>query len=351
MVSSDRISPAQTEESSVRTRRQWRKRRGLQVLAGVIGVIAVVVLVLSLVPAPTVWGSPLLVDQSNGGGLQSLSCASSSFCATFDWVGRLFVFDGHGWHRVNVDLVPGLAEPTDISCGAENFCMISNDAGDMFRYDGRSLTRTVLDARGGAIESVSCTSATFCGAVGSQGAYIYNGKTWSTFSLRGEQGTLDVISCVGRSYCAAGGASVATFDGRFWNLQKLPLAGGDEISQLSCATTASCVGISLNGDWVKSRFGSWRVMGAFGGGAQNQGLTPKMLSCPITSLCVAAATSGVLYELEGARWSRLGYLFRQSWARRLLEIIAPTPAVSLSCPTASVCVAVDGGGNSYFKRI
>ncbi len=330
-------------------RRHRHVRNWLQVLGAVIGFVVVAAFVLSLVPAPTIWGSANRIDSSSGGGLQSVSCASISFCATFDYAGRLFVFNGHRWRQVDVNLLRKVAEPLDISCGAVERCMISNSAGDVFELRNSHLTRASLDSRGRGISAVSCSSATFCGAVGPLGAYIFDGTTWTAFSVDQAQGTLESISCTGRSFCAAGGLGAAIFNGRSWTFQALALKDGDELSQLSCATKTTCVGISLHGDWVKYSNGFWQVMGEFGGGTQSQGFTPKMLSCPTTTVCFAAATSGVVYELDGAKWSRLGYLFRESLTRRLWEIIAPTPAVSLSCPKLNFCVASDGGGNVYLK--
>jgi len=92
-------------------------------------------------------------------------------------------------------------------------------------------------------------------------------------------------------------------------------------------------------------------MGNFPGGDQSQGYAPKMLSCPTPGRCFAAATSGVIYELNHGRWTSVGYLYRQSWARRLLEMIAPTPAFSISCPSPNFCAAVDGYGNAYIWRL
>lgn len=91
-------------------------------------------------------------------------------------------------------------------------------------------------------------------------------------------------------------------------------------------------------------------MGAFPAGDQSQGYTPKMLSCPTAGDCFEAATSGVMYELANGRWMRLGYLFRQSWAGRLLDVAFPTTAVSISCPSATFCASVDGDGNVYVEH-
>ena len=78
----------------------------------------IVATVLALLPAPAIWQAGRLIDTSDGGGLQSLSCANVRFCATFDWNGHLFVWDGDAWSESHVDLVHNLDEPIDLSCGS-----------------------------------------------------------------------------------------------------------------------------------------------------------------------------------------------------------------------------------------
>jgi len=106
-----------------------------------------------------------------GGGLQSLSCTSASFCATFDWSGRLFVFDGGHWYEALTNLVRGLQEPTDISCGARDFCLIAN--GDVVIFNGKSVRSVVVD-KTASIDSISCVSRAFCGVVAGADAFIYD---------------------------------------------------------------------------------------------------------------------------------------------------------------------------------
>ena len=334
-----------------RSTKPLHKRTWARILVGCVGAIVAVVLVLALVPAPSIWGRPQPVDETNGGGLQSLSCSSASFCATFDWSGRLFTWDGVRWHQMKASLVQNLKEPLDVSCGATNFCLVGNDAGEMFRIDGTSVVKFTLDPSGGQLSSVSCASQSFCATVDGGAAYVLRAGKWSKYVVEepADGGTLNTISCVGPSFCAAGGDNgVATFDGHSWSFAQLPLTGADSVAQLSCSRVSVCVGITGDGNWLRYEHGSWRLMGGFGGGNQTQGYTPKMLCAPRCRLATRLLQAASC-QLHNNRWSRLGYLARESLGRRFLEGLSDS-AISISCPSPSFCAAVDGGGNAYFER-
>lgn len=332
------------------TKPQRRLLRRIVTVAGsAIGVCVVAIVITYLVPAPSIWSKPAVVDASDGGGgLQSISCATTAtLCATFNWTGELFIFNGRRWRNAGVELVDQLNEPTDVSCVPAQ-CMIVDDANDVYVFTGHSLKRTYVNGYG--FSSVSCATRTFCAAVDENAELTYNGRTWKS-SVVGDQGggSMNVVDCPSRDFCAAGGdVAMATFDGTSWRAEGLPLPDpADSILQLSCSASSFCVAISSDGDWVRYQHGRWQYMGPFGGGDQSQGYTPRMLSCPAANRCFEASTSGAIYRLDGTRWSDLGYIYRQSIASRFFESIFPTPAVSLSCPTVRNCVAVDGGGMSY----
>jgi len=309
--------------------------------------LLIVAIVLALLPAPVIWQSGTLIDTSDGGGLQSLSCANAHFCVTFDWNGHPFVWNGDAWTESQVDLVHNFDEPLDLSCGSAKFCEVVNDVGQLMMFDGTSNRWVNLPANSPSISSISCVSRQFCVAVGSDGVFDFDGMHW-TRRLPGAD--LAVVACASPTFCVAMGAGAAIFNGRSWKLGSLASANLADTSQLSCVQN-SCVAITLDGSSFEYENGTWRAIGATGAGNQNTGYTPKMLSCTSVGHCYFAATSGVIYELDGTRWSSIGYLFRESWLRRLFEELAPTPAVSLSCPQLNLCVAVDGGGIAYVDHL
>jgi hypothetical protein len=193
-------------------------------------------------------------------------------------------------------------------------------------------------------------------AVGDAGVWVWNGSHWpKTVHVASEPNGFQTVSCSSASFCALGDqdGGIATLHGRAWHYYPLVELNNstssqlDSIGQMSCVSARYCVAVSLAaGRWVTFDGSSWTVHGSFEG-SQDTGYTPTMLSCPSQGDCVAASTNDALYELAGGSWHRMGYLTRQSILSRLIESIAPTPAVSVSCPTRSACIAVDGGGNAY----
>jgi hypothetical protein len=118
------------------------------------------------------------------------------------------------------------------------------------------------------LADVSCVSANFCMAVGSQEAkfgaapapiaMIWNGAQWLRTAVKLPEGwragELDYVSCTSAAYCVADGsydrtapsptAPVAvTWNGRAWTARTLPsLAGGSPFAVgVSCAAARHCV--------------------------------------------------------------------------------------------------------------
>jgi hypothetical protein len=151
-----------------------------------------------------------------------------------------------------------------------------------------------VDAPGGTLGPVSCVKATFCMALDSFDGYAptFNGKSWSA-PVKVEQG---------------------------------PVPDTGYIMTLSCATTTFCVAADLGGNAFTYNGTSWTD--------SSTGISASDVSCASPAFCVAISSSeATVYN--GTSWS------------------APTvvsdnnPLVSVSCPTASFCLAVDVFGNSY----
>jgi hypothetical protein len=127
----------------------------LRVEAGVLAIVAVVLVVLVLIS-----GGSARVDPN--GVIASLSCPSPSFCAAADGSGNALTFNGSSWSA------PVLIDPTPLGEG-----------------------------------TVSCDSALFCGAV-EEGAKvaIFNRSKWSAALLIDKPMSITGISCSSSSSCA-----------------------------------------------------------------------------------------------------------------------------------------------------
>ena len=127
----------------------------------------------------------------------------------------------------------------------------------------------------GALDSVSCVSATFCVAVGdSLDSFetglisTWNGRSWivdtsspavlASFFLYG-------VSCASTSFCVAVGAGYAgngilTWNGTSWTADPHPPgSSNDTLMGVSCASPSFCVAVDLNGYIITWNGASWTL--------------------------------------------------------------------------------------------
>ena len=118
----------------------------------------------------------------------------------------------------------------------------------------------------GAMSAVSCTSPSACIAVGNRedptGAQVTlaergNGSTWSVLPTPNPPGvdisSLSGVSCTSASFCMAVGSArtsvrdlalAEVWDGRSWSIQQMPApAGGLFINGVSCTSASACVAV------------------------------------------------------------------------------------------------------------
>ncbi len=145
---------------------------------------------------------------------------------------------------------------------------------------------------------MSCPSATFCVALGSdRGTGVWgltlNGGTWSSPEGLGDGGPT-TVSCATASACVAVVGGVAyTFDGSTWTGRPFP-GGGDPVYGLSCPTTSFCVAVGGSSVYTEST-GAWSS-------GRRVGSDLTAVSCPTVSFCVAVG-GGSAYVYSNGTWS------------------------------------------------
>jgi hypothetical protein len=152
-----------------------------------------------------------------------------------------------------------------VSCTGSGFCAAATETGDQFdtvaNGDPSVLVRRKAggpwtappNSGSGFLTSVSCTSSTFCLAMGSPpGAEQWDGTKWSELSApdpfdpRTDIG-LQSVSCVSPTFCLAvgnGTTPAASWNGTSWTtLTPARPAGSASIALagVSCASTTLCV--------------------------------------------------------------------------------------------------------------
>jgi hypothetical protein len=219
------------------------------------------------------------------------------------------------------------------------------------------------------LTDVSCVSANFCAAVGSSLtstrsariplALIWNGARWretaTPLPKGGSVGYLSSVSCTSSSYCVAVGnyfknkssdiPVAITWNGRAWTTRALPsLAGGQPYAEgISCAAARHCVVGFVANPMPKS--GQVFIDVLTGATWAVHALTPpkgsefasfNSVSCVSATHCVLA---GVVYLRVGeasllAAWN--------GKALSTMKATASLPAFmeGVSCASAKNCVAV-----------
>ncbi len=83
------------------------------------------------------WSSPEVIDAA--GGLDSISCPTSTFCMAADQRGGVLQWNGGSW-SAPVQLLPQASEytgdPTTVACSSPQFCMVMNGDGDYATFTG-----------------------------------------------------------------------------------------------------------------------------------------------------------------------------------------------------------------------
>jgi hypothetical protein len=202
-------------------------------------------------------------------------------------------------------------------------------------------------------EALSCTSSTFCMAVGPTSSAlppplpfseVWNGSSWSGAGLPTPTGTPEPtsVSCLSGSFCMAVGLAGSTifaddWNGSSWSALTIPTptdGSATFLTSVSCSSTTDCVAVGVDNDapLVESWDGSaWSIVAN-----QAPPGSPSELdsvSCLSSNDCWAVgdqAGDALSEHFDGSQWSSV-----------------PSPAPdgsaalnSISCVSATTCQAV-----------
>jgi hypothetical protein len=266
----------------------------------------------------------------------------------------------NGWHSSSVPAPKGGGVLWSISCvSGGSWCMAVG-----FRSSGLSLAEELQSGKWRVVaipgpdrytpESVSCTSATFCAAVGTYGlgvgtvavALTWNGTSWSADSFPGIAGSsLLGVKCVNRNFCVAvGGESVDIADkhdlallwnGSSWSRMKTPYEKTNSnwysLGSVSCSSVRYCVAM---GDFFADVFsgGKWtsKLLPHVGG---NVNTYPRSVVCWSAGNCEAIggspfSTGGLAWAERSGKWT----------VRRIGSMKAAFQG--LSCASSKSCIGV-----------
>jgi len=271
---------------------------------------------------------------STGAGFVSVSCTSAAFCMAADSGGNVYKYSGGTWSQAQLLDSGGL---TSVSCATSSFCVAASKSDGVYTYSGGTWsgpTPLVAAAGNGAnLTSVSCSAAGTCIATGHWNAYTYAGGRWAQGYLLENTSFIVSVSCASAGFCMAAdtGGSVYTYSGGTWS-QPQQLDGG-ALTSVSCATSSFCVATSSGDDAFTYSNGTWSAPSQLVG-ADSSAANLTSVSCPASGQCVATGRWDT-YTYSGGRWAE-GHLVENT------SFLA-----SVSCSSASFCVAADNVGNIY----
>lgn len=327
---------------------------------------------------------------SSGWQLTSVSCASTLFCEAAGGylnadtgVNDTFAakWNGKSWSlQRTANLSPSefeFEQFNTVSCSAPTFCVgwASGNAGNpgetlAERWNGRSWRLQTVPSSDASVNSVSCTSAKFCDAVGLDDAYAWNGSAWTaqTIPAPAASGNLQGVSCESADFCEAVGEYnndgndvpvAAKWNGKTWTSQPASAPATSTFAHLyavSCATVKSCEAggyfevqqtandpQALADGWNGKAWTSQQA--ATPGGATSNSLSG--VSCVSASFCEAVGTH---FDSAGNQDTLAEAWNGKSWT------IQPTPdpanpygspddneLYSVSCVSPRFCEAVGAG--------
>jgi alpha-tubulin suppressor-like RCC1 family protein len=285
---------------------------------------------------PISWSTPNKIDTGNV--FQAVSCVDTTYCAAVDSAGNVFTTSDSGSTWTDDSVYPG-NRLTGISCPTVGFCMAVGVNGTVWASTNAftqtpTWTPDMIEASNHTFDSVSCVSVSWCAAVdGDNDGFIYNSGNWSSQETVGPGlAGYASVSCVSTSYClAVGDGSAVTYTGGdSWN-PALIFAGDPNLRSDSCVinTTSGapqCVAVD-GGNSFTYDGSSWSYL-------DFDGPNPvQSISCPTVSLCEAIDVYGGAYTYDGNTGT---------WSAATGTDTGPT---GLSCPTASFCVEVDNVGS------
>ncbi|MGH9291818.1 MAG: Ig-like domain repeat protein [Acidimicrobiales bacterium] len=274
----------------------------------------------------------------DGNALDSVSCASSTFCVAVDAGGNALVYNGARW-TLPTSIDPGNALDS-VSCASSTFCVAVDDAGNALVYNGATWTLpTSIDPYVFSV-SVSCASSSFCAAVDSSGnALTYDGSAWTAPVSVASYALNMSVSCASSSFCAAvsGSGDALTYDGSAWTAPASVDGNGGSLNSVSCASSDFCVAVDGSGNALTFDGTTWSLPTPIDETGLAFGLSS--VSCASSSFCAAVESSGNALTYDGSAWTAP------------VSVNENGGLSSVSCVSPTFCAAVDGSGNAFSYRV
>jgi len=299
------------------------------------------------------WSTPAVIATTPVPGtprsLQSISCPTTTFCAAVDDEGYVVTMNGTSWSApVSVDS----GYFTSVSCPTTTFCVAVDNDGYTYTYNGTSWSAPVSLGGFSYTNAVSCATDAVCTAVMNDVAYQWDGSAWTDV---GDVGPINSLSCTSATFCMGVGVDgfSAWFDptgtaGAIVGTQNSSV----DYSSVSCASSSMCVAVdSGNGEAV-----TWNGT-ALSTPTVIDSSQPYLVgvSCPTATTCVAVSgvpvttvptAAGTENSVNTATSDGSAIYYNgTSWSAPTSIDTGSGGPTSISCASAGECIVVDAAGN------
>ena len=163
-------------------------------------------------------------------------------------------------------------------------------------------------------------------------ALTWNGSSWSSATSIDGTYSLNSVSCTSSTWCVAvdsHGQALGYYVSSWSLLTSTPIDSGHALDAVACTTTTWCMAVDNDGNALAITHGSgWSSSPADIDGTYQL----DAISCPTSFLCEAVDNDGNDLTFNGTVWSNPEHI---DYSRTIEGI---------SCPTTSFCAAVDNLG-------
>jgi len=222
------------------------------------------------------WTAARAADPGSSSLVGAVSCPSARSCyavgqytprGSLAWAPLIEHWDGGQWFQQTAPVPPGTSygSLSGVSCPTAKFCVAvgTDGAGALIeRWNGRRWSASVPSSPSAMLYGVSCPSAASCFAVGTGSAAggslveRWRGGRWTGSVTPVPSGSsypwLQSVSCASATRCLAVGDDLDpgvyadSWNGRGWHLVSMVAVGGHlgELTEVRCLAAASCVALA-----------------------------------------------------------------------------------------------------------
>jgi hypothetical protein len=255
---------------------------------------------------------------------------------------------------ISWSIVPSPATPPTannyligVSCTSSTFCAAVGTQNEM--WNGSAWSAVPGTPAGIQNSGVSCSSPSACMAVGNGGSESWNGSTWSDVAIgvAGNSSTLNAVSCSGPSACTGVGSFapniscgpfppcgqpyqltlIESWNGSVWSIvpsPNVPYDLADDLTGVSCSGPSACTAVGQSdGPLIESWNGSVWSIVPSPNTSSIQNNILNGVSCTGPSACTAVGT----YDPNDPNQSPIALTLIESWNGSVWSIIpSPNPS-------------------------